>query len=472
MKVLFSKPFNFPARNSDLFHASVTAHTGIAWKRPNNASVLAAAMEAAIQGAKAVMEAKQNAGAWMSSIDADDGKFTEVVDECSAGFDMMMGEENEEEIGVHRDSRKSLRIVHLSDPGGSFVQKLRDAGPAGHRGATDLDSIIASFIGEYVGAPPLFILGKSFSFRDPGFDNGASSLVLGIGTAVQCRRLLRVCDLPHPFEGGGEPYRGFYIETEEEHEDEDVVGAVTSLVERKRVFVLNESVPGSHSTLWPGDRSTAVVSDADATLIIFVPFRESVHISSIIIDAPLASSPTSVRLFVNSKVGFDDVESTEPAALIRIADGDLGQPIKVRPTKFNGVNYLYIYFERADDTRVAVSKLAFIGTAVQKIDVTKLRGGMGAGGGRYLSYDDGDHERREHKLKRAVDTLKRGGHKSEELFDWTKILNPDEWFNEGSFSWKEKWVYEGDVFKGGTVKLRGGEDGGPFACFKIIACLT
>ena len=148
---------------------------------------------------------------------------------------------------------------------------------------------------------------------------------------------------------------------------------LTSLVETGRVFALNESVAGSHSHLWAGDRTNAVVSDADATLIIFVPFREPVRLSAIIIDAPPATSPTSVRLFVNKKVGFDDIDSTEPAALILIGEGDLGQPIKVRPAKFNSVNELFIFVERVDAAHVSLSKLAFIGVAVQGTDVAKIQ---------------------------------------------------------------------------------------------------
>ena len=148
---------------------------------------------------------------------------------------------------------------------------------------------------------------------------------------------------------------------------------LTSLVETSRVFALNESVAGSHSHLWAGDRTNAVISDADATLIIFVPFREPVRLSSIIIDAPPASAPTSVRLYVNTKVGFDDIDSTEPAALILIGEGDLGQAIKVRPVKFNGVNELFIFVERVDADRVSISKLAFLGVAVQGTDVAKIQ---------------------------------------------------------------------------------------------------
>ena len=148
---------------------------------------------------------------------------------------------------------------------------------------------------------------------------------------------------------------------------------LTSLVERSRVFALNESVSGSHSHLWEGDRTNAIHSDVGASLIIFVPFRESVRLNAVIIDAPPSTAPTSVRLYVNAKVGFDDIDGTEPAALILMGEGDLGQPIKVRPVKFNSVNELYIFVERADAYKVSLSKLSFHGQAAQGTDVSKIQ---------------------------------------------------------------------------------------------------
>lgn len=154
-----------------------------------------------------------------------------------------------------------------------------------------------------------------------------------------------------------------------------IMSDVTDLVEKSKVFALNESVAGSHSHLWNGDRSNAVLSNADATLIVFVPFRESVRLSAIIIDAPPSLAPSSVRLFVNAKaLGFDDVETTEPAALILVGEGDLGSPIKLRPSKFNAVNELFIYIEREGAEKVSISKIAFIGAAMQSTDVSKIKG--------------------------------------------------------------------------------------------------
>jgi hypothetical protein len=307
-----SKPFNFQVQTEKphYYPLSVTAYTGSAWDHPNNASVIATAMEAAIEYAS---DGKSKANNWPSD------EFSKVVDNFSTGFDM--GGMEEEERGQH--SFKFVRIVHLSDPGGKFVEKLRDTGPAGHSGATDLDSIVASLIGEYTGLPPIFILGKSYAAACCG---GNISSLQGIGTAPQCRRLLRAGKLfPHQVD---EPYSAFWRESEDEDGDGE-----------------NEN---------------------------------------------------------------DD------------EDGG---------------------------------------------------GGGGAGGGHY--YDDDDYERREHKIKLAVDALKRGDHKSEELFDWTKKLNPEEWFNERpDYSWKEKWVYEGGEFKGGSLKITvsgagcggGGKD---ITCLKI-----
>lgn len=140
----------------------------------------------------------------------------------------------------------------------------------------------------------------------------------------------------------------------------------------------NESVAGSHAHLWAGDRTNHVLSDADATLLIHVPFREPVRLSGLIFDAPPELAPTHVRVYVNARsMGFDDVDATEPAAVIALGEGDLGAAIKVRPAKFHAVSDLFIFCERAEGGKVALSKLGFLGAPVGGTDVSKLKDAHG-----------------------------------------------------------------------------------------------
>jgi hypothetical protein len=149
---------------------------------------------------------------------------------------------------------------------------------------------------------------------------------------------------------------------------------VTALIDKANVFALNESVAASHSHLFEGDRTNHVLSDADASLLIFVPFRDPVRLSAVVIDAPPALFPTSVKLFVNAKaMGFDDAESAEPSALLLLGEGDLGAPIKLRPAKMGGVFSLHVYATREGGEKVALSKLAFFGTPMQVANVANIK---------------------------------------------------------------------------------------------------
>ena len=109
-----------------------------------------------------------------------------------------------------------------------------------------------------------------------------------------------------------------------------------------------------------------------------MPFREPVRLSGLIFDAPPELSPTHVRVYVNARsMGFDDVDATEPAAVIALGEGDLGAAVKVRPAKFNAVSDLFIFCERAEGGKVALSKLGFLGAPVGGTDVSKLKDAHG-----------------------------------------------------------------------------------------------
>ena len=150
---------------------------------------------------------------------------------------------------------------------------------------------------------------------------------------------------------------------------------VTALVDRQNTFALNERVSGSASHLWCGDRTNCVASDADAQLIVFVPFREPVRLSGIAIDATPDFAPTTVKIFANKKaLSFDDVDS-EPTFLLRLSiPGDLATVIRLPVTKFNAVTSLFIFVERDDADHVELSSLKFQGVQTQGgADVSQIK---------------------------------------------------------------------------------------------------
>ena len=70
------------------------------------------------------------------------------------------------------------------------------------------------------------------------------------------------------------------------------------------------------------DRTLACRSDADAQLIVFFPFSQTVRLSAIILDAPEGDRPTVVKLFANrATLGFDELDDVEATQVRRAAWG-------------------------------------------------------------------------------------------------------------------------------------------------------
>jgi hypothetical protein len=150
---------------------------------------------------------------------------------------------------------------------------------------------------------------------------------------------------------------------------------VSSFIQRKTSYALNEAKAGSHENLFQGDSSLACSSDADATLLIFLSLREPLRLSGLILEAPEeALAPTTVKVFINRPaMTFDDVEGAEPAATFELAPKDFGSVLKLKPMKFSHVGSMFVYAEREGAEVVALSKLALIGSAVGGTDVSAIK---------------------------------------------------------------------------------------------------
>jgi hypothetical protein len=133
-------------------------------------------------------------------------------------------------------------------------------------------------------------------------------------------------------------------------------------------------------------------SDADAQLIVFVPFQQGVRIASIVVEAPAGEGPSVVKVWANrATLGFDDVEAIEPAQEFAPSEGDVSPSsaaggggggaasgaaapgFRLKSTRFPVVHNLFLFFDRADADAVAISKLAFFGSPVQAADVSAIK---------------------------------------------------------------------------------------------------
>jgi hypothetical protein len=109
-------------------------------------------------------------------------------------------------------------------------------------------------------------------------------------------------------------------------------------------------------------------SDADNQLIVFIPFNTPVRLSGIILNGPEAERPTTVKLYANrAALGFEDVTDIEPTQELALKPEEFGDDAvaKLKVAKFTAVNSLFLFVECGEGETVALSKVGFVGTAVQ-----------------------------------------------------------------------------------------------------------
>ena len=111
--------------------------------------------------------------------------------------------------------------------------------------------------------------------------------------------------------------------------------------------------------------------EGDPELIIHVPFTEAVNLKSLSITGLGASSPSSVRLWVDrDDVDFEAAGELEPAQVVDLVDpsehpdftGTLDYDLK--PTKFSNVSSLTLFFPSSfSPDRTTITYLGFNGVA-------------------------------------------------------------------------------------------------------------
>eukprot|EP00457_Paulinella_chromatophora_P011737 gb/GEZN01011895.1/.p1 GENE.gb/GEZN01011895.1/~~gb/GEZN01011895.1/.p1 ORF type:complete len:178 (+),score=32.00 gb/GEZN01011895.1/:301-834(+) len=108
-------------------------------------------------------------------------------------------------------------------------------------------------------------------------------------------------------------------------------------------------------------------SSADGQLLVTVAFSMPMKLSGIIINGPVDSGPSSVKLFANHKnIDFDMAEEENGEQNIPLSKEQLKgeKPIPLRFVKFQKVSSLSLFFpgNHADEDTTKISKIVFIGT--------------------------------------------------------------------------------------------------------------
>eukprot|EP00455_Lapot_gusevi_P033758 TRINITY_DN369_c0_g1_i1.p1 TRINITY_DN369_c0_g1~~TRINITY_DN369_c0_g1_i1.p1 ORF type:complete len:177 (-),score=55.99 TRINITY_DN369_c0_g1_i1:150-680(-) len=156
-------------------------------------------------------------------------------------------------------------------------------------------------------------------------------------------------------------------------------------IELSQVQILN-GTPESHpeGVFKRVHNNTYVKSDADAELLITIPFKSAVKIASISFRATVAhpsladaSGPKNVKLFVNNaNIGFAEA-ADEPA----VQEFDLkpahldGSPLELRFVKFQNVHTLTVFVasNQQDSPSTYLSQIALSGQSIQGMNVSEIK---------------------------------------------------------------------------------------------------
>ncbi|KAJ1988114.1 hypothetical protein GGI25_001656 [Coemansia spiralis] len=158
--------------------------------------------------------------------------------------------------------------------------------------------------------------------------------------------------------------------------DTGIADSLFGKVNTDETWCLNESVPEAIKTVFKPwhqrlDTTRYVESDADAELLVFVPFTGMVKLKSIFVWGRGESAPSEVRVFANrDDLDFDSVGDARPTQEWALVD-QAREPVEypVRAAKFGAVRSLLLHFPAsfgADQT--AVYFLAFRGEWTELVD--------------------------------------------------------------------------------------------------------
>ena len=121
-------------------------------------------------------------------------------------------------------------------------------------------------------------------------------------------------------------------------------------------------------------------SDADEQLLIYIPFRETVKISSIAIKSPSdGSGPATVKIFKNVPAGamdFDDAENSTPTQELEWSEEELeGAAVNVKLVSFQDTSSLTLFVENnvGDVDETVIQRLIINGQKVAGTNMNDLK---------------------------------------------------------------------------------------------------
>jgi len=129
-----------------------------------------------------------------------------------------------------------------------------------------------------------------------------------------------------------------------------------------------------------GDDDRYCESNVDEQLLLNIGFRERVKIKSIIIKAPADREdefPQDVKLFINKRLGFGDVESEKPAQTFELEPEDVaeGRELATNFVRFQSVTNLSVFVERnhgGADTTI-INRIQIIGCPIAGTNMNELK---------------------------------------------------------------------------------------------------
>ncbi|KAK6904172.1 thioredoxin [Kwoniella mangroviensis CBS 8886] len=137
----------------------------------------------------------------------------------------------------------------------------------------------------------------------------------------------------------------------------------------------------------PGPKGTSYLeSDADAELLISIPFQDQVKLKSISIFSAISPSqaPKSIKLFINTpNIDFTDAESLNPAQEIELTPEQVkGEKVDLRFVRFQNVRSLHILIKdnQEDEETTRIDSIDIFGTTGDA-STEKAPAGQAAGGG-------------------------------------------------------------------------------------------
>jgi len=129
-----------------------------------------------------------------------------------------------------------------------------------------------------------------------------------------------------------------------------------------------------------GDDDSFCESNVDEQLMVNISFREKIKLHGIIFKGVADKDdefPRDVQLFVNQRMGFDDVDSLKPSQVLDLEPEDVasGKEIPTNFVRFQNVQNLTVFVERnagGADTTI-INRIQLIGCPIAGTNMSDLK---------------------------------------------------------------------------------------------------